>query len=221
MVLGRRKVTKDLDGLYKDLAGVTVRNIKVEYEMDGKDIILSPQVAALFYPDSNGRLRPLINTSGKVESTEDSALASLLKMNQIGNQMSQLTFGGTFSDETEAWRGKHKLAIIPIVTDGAGDSAVVDVVGTVAGYFPCCRLLYVYADGTDGAWDIAFTVSAGAFDGIPAMTALATTVNVIGPDWGDGLVFKGDTDGAIFRAQIANGGNVITYFLVIEYWSET
>lgn len=213
--------TLTLKQIYDEIANNDILDIRVPVERDGKDLVVTPEILAMFKPDSNGRLRPIINTSGKQEVTEDSGVASLLKMNQIGNQMSQLTFGGTFADETTAWRGKHKLDVIPIVTDGAGDSAVVEVVGTVAGYFPCCRLLYVYADGTDGAWDIAFTVSAGAFEGIPAMTGLATTVNTIGPDWGDGLVFKGDTDGAIFRAQIANGGNVITYYLVIEYWSET
>ena len=93
--------------------------------------------------------------------------------------------------------------------------------GGLADYQACMRLLYVYANGSDPAWDMTLSVSAGALVGMPAFTGLATEVNVLGPDWSPGLLFQGSADASSIQFQIANGGNVITYFFVFEYWYET
>lgn len=126
------------------------------------------------------------------------------------------------SNQTICGNAHHRLAVLPMTTDALGDVGPTPVVTAPAGYYPVMRLLYVYADGTDGAWDLAITVSAGALVGIPAMTGLATTVNVIGPDWTPGgLLFYDTTDATTISFTISNGGNTITYYFVYEYWYET
>lgn len=174
--------------------------------------------------DTAGRLRPFA-TNAAGEITEENS-------NSIDNHLGDLEellqnfgrepmFGTAPTTGAGVRNAQLRINVIPIVTDAAGDSAVVELVATSAGNNACIRLLYIYADGTDAAWDVAFTVTAGTLEGIPDMTGLATTVNVIGPDWTPGgLLAYASDDAATISAQIANGGNVITYYFVYVWWHE-
>ena len=61
--------------LYQDVSAKDIADVLVEVERRGKNIVLTPEIAALLSMDSAGRLRPIINTSGKVLSTEDNSSA--------------------------------------------------------------------------------------------------------------------------------------------------
>ena len=60
-----------------ELANGTLLDQKMEVEFDGKDMIVNHKMAELFNAGPDGRLRPLVTTGGKVNTTEDSAAASL------------------------------------------------------------------------------------------------------------------------------------------------
>ena len=154
------------------------------------------------------------DTGATVTALGNQGIIKNLMVSQSGSM-----YGG-IDTETDSWRFEHLTKVMPIVTDGAGDSAVVELMPIVGGYVPHMKLLYVYADGTDPAWDLALTVSGGALLGMPNFTGLATVVNVVGPNWSPGLVYAGNTVATSISAQIANGGNVITYYFVCEIWYE-
>ncbi len=181
----------------------------------------------------NNRPQALVNDAGEMTEASGAAIATDmaaieviqtnidLLIERVANQGPELSFGGTFAGATEAWRGKHKLMIIAVVTDGAGTSVATPLMAGVPGYYPCCLIKYVYATATDAAWDLHVTVSGGGLTGMPDLIGLATTVNEVGPDWGEGLIYRGNTDGTHIEVTIQNGGNVVTYYFAIEYWAET
>ena len=55
-----------LKQLYDEVVNREILDTRIPVVYDGKDIIITPEIAALFYPDSAGRLQPLMNTSGQV-----------------------------------------------------------------------------------------------------------------------------------------------------------
>ena len=60
--------------LYQEVSGKEIADIEVEIERVGKNLVLTREVASLFYVDNAGRLRPIINTSGEI--TEASAVVN-------------------------------------------------------------------------------------------------------------------------------------------------
>ena len=207
-----------------ELANGTLLDQKMEVEFDGKDMIVSHKMAELFQAGPDGRLRPLVDTSGNVGGQGDADIAQIEF--DAGNISALLRygpddlFGAGPSGGTAALNAQHKIMFVDVVTDGAGDSVVTDLVPALAGYQSCMRLDYIYADGSDGAWD--FTVSAtSGLSGPNTMVALASVAQTIGPDWSPGIYFQGTADLEALTVQIANGGNIIHYWFAGVYWYET
>ena len=132
--------------LYQEVADLEIENIKVRVKRKGKNLVLEPEVASLFQPDSNGRLRALINTSGEV--TEASAasieldtgralvawrLAHLLSFTAAGDPLSQ-------NNAAPEWQ-----VAIPVAITADGTGAVAAAVEVIA-------------EHATEKWDAVFTV---------------------------------------------------------------
>lgn len=219
----RKKEHMSVRQLLAEMDLMDVENIHVEFEREGKNIFLSQEaMSALSKMDSNGRLHGLVDTSGRIVEASAAAQLSATSQFRYEQRVGGPTIGTLPVGDASSTNAHKRLAVLPMTTDALGDVGPTPVVTGPAGYYPVMKLLYVYADGTDAAWDLAITVDAGALVGIPAMTGLATTVNVIGPDWTPGgLLFYDTTDATTISFTIANGGNAITYYFVYEYWYET
>jgi len=222
------KVRDSLDNVYKLLSGIDIKDVYVDYEKDGKDVILSSELAALFYPDSTGRLRPLLDASGRM--TEASA-AAILAMNTIIKSNTEYnSFGFTsgapplFANpafwNVAVGAGAHRrIMFVDVVTDAAGDSAVTTLVPLLAGYKACMCLQYIYPDGADPAWDFTISATSG-LSGPNTMIALVSLANEIGPDWSPGIYFKATAVAEALTVVIANGGNIIHYWFAGVFWYE-
>lgn len=114
----------------------------------------------------------------------------------------------------------RRILFNPVITDAAGDSVLTELVPALAGYQPCMRLDYIFALGTDAAWDWIMSVPT-AIVGPATINGLVSNANEIGPDFGRGLFFQGNTDAEAISVTIANGGNVLTYYFAGVYWYET
>ena len=200
-------------------------DIRIPVERKGKDLILTPEILALLYPDSTGRLRTIVNTSGEISESHGASIETQVTANQvtqlvIKNLITQDTFDGGMDDNTDSWRGQKKIMFVPVTTDGAGDVADIVLQGAIAGYQSCIRLDYIFALGTDGAWDATIDSTSG-LSGPGVMTGLASVANAVGPDWRRGLFFQNTADNETIKVTIANGGNTITYYFAGVRWWET
>ena len=121
--------------LYQDVSAKDIADVLVEIERKGKNIVLTPEIAALLSMDAQGRLRPIINTSG--EMTEASALVNstynkVVRYSiQNGNPLmfyadgTAVTVGGT-----QEWFPGIPVAITADGTGGVG--AAVEVIAAHA-----------------------------------------------------------------------------------------
>ncbi|GAG82442.1 unnamed protein product, partial [marine sediment metagenome] len=188
------------------------------------DLIADPiPVRIVEHADGWGDWHATVNTSGETSGVSDSNVANIksyvdIMHNSFNNPTFEVPPVGSGGASLKAQR---RLALIPVTTDGAGDSPLTVLVPLLASYQACMTLKYIYADATDGDWDMVISPSAGGLLGMTTFASLATTVNVVGPDWGEGLVYQCAADAASIDVTIANGGNVVTYYFVLEYWYET
>ena len=83
--------------LYQDVSAKDIADVLVEIERKGKNIVLTPEIAALLSMDNAGRLRPIINTSG--EMTEASAVANAVSNASASSNLGKM-FNLTYSGNT-------------------------------------------------------------------------------------------------------------------------
>jgi len=128
------KVRDSLDNVYKLLSGIDIKDVYVDYEKDGKDVILSSELAALFYPDSTGRLRPLLDTSGRVTeaSAAGNAAANLVTRYAITNGNKSMWTASGAAISTGASVPWIALPPLEAVADGAGAVAAIAILAGVA-----------------------------------------------------------------------------------------
>ena len=117
--------------LADEVANLDIENILVHVTRRGKNLVLAPEVAGLFQPDSNGRLRPIINTSGQVTEANSSGINSNVAYTKAA--VHQISFlgaraDGVLVDVTAATQWKPGIPVA-ITADGAGAvAAAVEVV---------------------------------------------------------------------------------------------
>ena len=128
--------------LYDEVANLSVENIKVRVKRLGKNLILAPEVAGLFQPDSNGRLRPLVNTSGEVTETNSSNISG--KVTYIVNRGNAPPWGCT-ADGAVYTGAAGLFPAIPVAITADGTGAV----GAAVEVVPAHATL---------KWDSVFTV---------------------------------------------------------------
>ena len=122
-----------LDMLYDELSTKAITDIEMEVLYDGKNVVLTPEIAALLAMDNAGRLRPIINTSGQV--TEVSAANTLSNISLVKNSlMSNFQFAskadGTLVSGAIPWFPGIPVAITADGTGGVG--AAVEVIAAHA-----------------------------------------------------------------------------------------
>ena len=130
--------------LADEVANLDIENILVHVTRRGKNLVLAPEVAGLFQPDSNGRLRPIINTSGEV--TEASATALLTSANYNLNVTSRTPWHYTAAGVAPAASGSYPwFSGIPVAITADGTGAVAAAVEVIAAH-------------ATQRWDAVFTV---------------------------------------------------------------
>ena len=117
--------------LYDEVANLSVEDIKVRVKRKGKNLVLAPEVASLFQPDSNGRLRALVNTSGEVTEANGVVISGTLTgirtdTQIINTQIYAADAAGVIVGGGGTWRSAIPVAITADGTGGVG--AAVEVV---------------------------------------------------------------------------------------------
>ena len=134
--------------LYQDVSAKDIADVLVEIERKGKNIVLTPEIAALLSMDNAGRLRPIINTSG--EMTEASGAAILVGTNYIVKIMQATMNGNTWQWKADGTPITYSELVpvefgIPVAITADGTGAVGAAVEVIA------------AHATE-KWDAVFTV---------------------------------------------------------------
>ena len=107
----------------------------------------------------------------------------------IKNQTTPLCFGGGFDNETDSWRGEHKIFGVLITAEGGGDIVETELIPAIADYKACCLLWGLHSDQTDAAGTITFAAASGLEVGI-ADLKVATVADEFTPDYRRGLPWK-------------------------------
>ena len=214
-----------LGQIYDEIANNDLLDLRVRVERDGKNLVLSKEILSMFFPDSNGRLRPLLDTSGRVTEASAGAIATSQvaidgRLEQISNQGPELSVGGTFPGATEAWRGKHKIQAVPFALAG-GSQADLVLVTAVAGYKVRILIRGVVCDTGIAPLNMNFQDEdnndlAGQVAGGYDVTLVADTMNY---QLEGALLSCGtaDKDGEV---DLTGGAGVETGFVIIEWWME-
>lgn len=221
-----------LDALYKDVANLDIKNIQVEVERDGPNLILPPGTASWFKPDSTGRLRALVDTSGRV--TETSAASSNAYLLATAYGVNQPTFGDPGATGAAQLRSHHKWAFVAL-TEAGGSIAATEIVPALAGYTSHAEIYGIWcpAGTTDAANTWTFAISGGTLLG-PAVWTMNITASLFhwftaGAANIDGVPFplRGTAAAAaddnkamtVSAAGLAVVGT--TYYILLKYWYET
>ncbi|MCK4415479.1 MAG: hypothetical protein KAY32_18230 [Candidatus Eisenbacteria sp.] len=217
--------TLTLKQIYDEIANQPILDIKVPVERDGKDLVVTPEILAMFKPDSTGRLHPIINTLGKQEVTEDDAAAILTILGSqpiMKNLLVSMvgTFNGGLNTETEAWRAQHKYIAVPLQMTGAGTLAAVPIVAAVADYRSCLRVWGIWSDKTDATVVLDLATTTGFTTG-PAAWDVALLAGQV-TQYGQGVLWEGSTvNEAIDISTAAGQGQADQKLLLLgDWWHE-
>ena len=226
--------------LILDVTPVNRTFLDMKTVSDGR-VDIGPEIAGLLNLSPDGKVRPLINNAGEVTESNSATIeaditASNVLLGTIDTDTGDIaidtgdilvdtgdilqgrwerraarpTWVSVPGTETESWRAEPIRMAFSATTDIAGNFSG-NIVPALAGYFGCVNIEYVWASGTDPAWDLSFA-AAGGFTGPPAMIGLASVANTIGPNWSPGLAYRTTADNVGLTLNIANGGNGITYW---------
>ena len=118
--------------LADEVANLDIENILVHVTRRGKNLVLAPEVAGLFQPDSNGRLRPIINTSGEITevSAADIATRTRSMWYQLAGGNPLCFHADGISATVDEWHPGIPVAITADGTGGVG--AAVEVIAAHA-----------------------------------------------------------------------------------------
>lgn len=186
-------------------------------ERDGKDLILTQEILSILFPDSTGRLRTIVNTSGEITEVSGSGISLASQM--IARYQTQPLFGTPPSFGNLGVNQFKRVLMHDALTDAAGDYGPTAIVAALAGFQACMRIDYIYADGTDAAYTFMVNAPSGALGISPVVCA--SVANEIGPDFERGVYYQATVDNEALSLQLSNAGNAITYTFFGVYWYET
>ena len=211
--------------LYQDVSAMDIADVLVEVERRGKNLVLTPEIAALLSMDSAGRLRPIINTSGKVLSTEDSAVDI-----RAYNLTTSTATDAVARDRTEPCvSARPELAalpsyykrkmVVPLLTDGGGAYAAATFLTSAGAYYPVIDSILFVSPAADVNTVFTFSVTGGALVGQAAYTVnlVADTINRQLED----VLMYDLTDASTFEVAIAGGPATTTITMIVYYHFET
>ena len=139
-----REVVKPLKELYSEVTNRPLEDIRVRYEVEGKDLILSPELAALFFPDSTGRLRPIVNTSGEITEVSASGINNQASLTKANISYALWDFFG--SAGTTLNGNQSKVRQVVNATLVGGSLADLEVVPKLAGWTGCLEIVGIWSD---------------------------------------------------------------------------
>ena len=174
-----------LKQLYDEVVNREILDTRIPVVYDGKDIIITPEIAALFYPDSNGRLQPLVDTSGIVSingtTIEASAVSSNLHLGRIATGVVPNGSVAQIGERTESEAGNSitrkrqaRKGVVAATFDGAGSLAATGLIPALAAYYGVIDSVRWFCDSTDAA--VNFTFQDGAATAVTAFTPTAGIV---------------------------------------------
>lgn len=222
-----------LEELRYELLNNDIKDIKVICYKDGKDLILPAEVAGYFKPDTAGRLRTIINTSGEVTEASAAGIGTTLttisttetsnrRLQQLNHGPRFGAFGSSFADAV-ATNAELVLAIKDILLDGSGNASNEVLTTAVASYYDAIEIIGIICDQTDAATTFAFQDEDDtACDGNPVdhiLSLVAATLNT----QLQGMVFRAaaGVDNKDLEVDISGGpanGNVT---IIYVNWKET
>lgn len=214
-----------LDALYKDVANLDIKNIQIEVERDGPNLILPPGTASWFKPDTTGRLRAVVNTSGYVTEANSAGIkggTDYLGGLAYSTQHPMFTTSPGVSASVMALQKPKRFQTT--VTATAGGEIVAVAVGppALASYQCCMVITHIWSDQTDASIALTWSSTGGLAEGLAA-TTIATTANTVTPDWNQGLAWKATADNDTIDVACAAGqaGNAQNITFCGYYWYET
>jgi hypothetical protein len=217
--------TLTLKQIYEEVANLDILDMVVPVTREGKNLVLTPEILAMFKPDVNGRLHPIVDTSGKGPVVENSATAILTALDKqpiLKNLLVSLvgTFEGGLNTETDAWRAQHKFFNTPLQASGAGTLASVALVPPVASHRACMRIWGIWSDKTDGSVVFDFSTSTGLTTG-PTSLDVALVANKV-TDYAPGILWEGSAINEQIDIVTAAGQcQADQKFLMLgDWWSE-
>ena len=170
-----------LKQLYDEVVNREILDTRIPVVYDGKDIIITPEIAALFYPDSNGRLQPLLSTSGEVTEASAATIATIASTTEANITKIRNTHGPAFISGTGPYVSAATSAaatptkgVVAATFDGAGGLAATGLVPALAAYYGVVDSVVWFCDSTDAAVNFTFQDGAAA-----PVTAFAPTVGIV------------------------------------------
>lgn len=230
--------TLTLKQIYEEIANLDILDIRVPIVRKGKDLVVTPEILAMFKPDSTGRLHPIMDASGRI--TEASAQAIANSCNDVATQATLIkdalsnqaiiknllvsiseSFEGGINTETDSWRFQHRTMFAPIVADGAGEIPSTDFAPALAGYRTCIKITHVFSDQTKAAISMVFGTTSGLTRGIVNID-MTTVANGVAPEYGPGLLWEGSAVNEAIFVSCAAGqcGNDQLLWFIGQVWYE-
>lgn len=145
--------TLTLKQLYDELINKSVLDVRIPVKYEGKDIVISPEIAALFYPDNTGRLQPLLNTSGQI--TESGMVGAGSNIAQIVVLQRYLNSKPTWNSSTSSSTVEDRIGVYGDILLSGGAKADHKLVDGVAGLRVVMHVLGFWADTAD-TYTLAF-----------------------------------------------------------------
>lgn len=177
--------------------------------------ILSGQVSL----DENGQLRIAHDTSGDRYTVDLYTSSIYAKQQIIKNQTTPITVGDGFDDETESWRGEHKIKAVPYTLDGAGGLADLALLAGVASYKGRMRILGVVDDTGAAPLNMDFQdEDNGALVGnIVGGYNVTLTAQVFNTTLAEGVLYCNTANKAL-EVDLSGGGALANGVIIVETW---
>ena len=214
--------------IYEEISNLDLLDIRVPVRRKGKDLILTPEILALFTPDSTGRLHPLVDASGRMTEVSAAAIKTAIeavetKQGIIKNLMVSISgsFEGGVDNETDAWRFQHKVLFGALIADGAGEISPTNFAPALAGYRTCIKVTHVFSNMTQAAITFVFGTTTGLSKGVVDID-ITTIADSVGPEYGPGLPWEGSAANEAIFCSCAAGQcqNNQLIWLIGEIWYE-
>ena len=117
--------------------------------------------------------------------------------------------------------GERRVFMTVLTATGGGEIVVAEIAPAIAGYRTCCKLTHIWSDVATALMTHQFNTVTGLTDGLATMD-ITSVANVVSPDYGQGLYWRGSAVAEGVRVLAAAGqcagAQNIAY--MGEYWGE-
>ena len=179
-------------------------DLRIAVERDGKDLVLTPEILAMFFPDENGRLHPLIDTSGEITEVSAGQISSDQAKLRWESRSQTPSFDGPADDETESWRCEPKVGLFQDIVLSGGSKANHQLHPGLAGFYGGIWVHGLWSDTAD-TYTLAFQDEDDA-----ACTPINPAFSVTVPAAGDfvllDLILRGPSDAKAIEVDVGGGG---------------